>query len=215
MLPLLLIGVVSQIHSLQTPSVTCVVATLALEGAFAWEYVWVEAGQSVPLAQLAHFAGSFAVVILALQGVAVLLLTPAYLAGAIAEERERRTLELLFTTHLTDREVVLGKLFSRLTHLAGVLLAGLPVLSMLQLWGGVSLSVLLAGFAVTGLTLLSVGGVSMLCSVLCRTSLGAVILPLMFFHQIQLMVCAVLARRYAAENEKTALDVAAGEPVKA
>ncbi|HUD30029.1 MAG TPA: bile acid:sodium symporter family protein [Novosphingobium sp.] len=31
---------------------------------------------------------------------------------------------------------------------------------------------------------------------------GAIILPLMFFHQIQLMVCAVLARRYAAQNEK-------------
>ncbi|SFF84675.1 solute carrier family 10 (sodium/bile acid cotransporter), member 7 [Novosphingobium sp. CF614] len=30
------------------------------------------------------------------------------------------------------------------------------------------------------------------------TQVGAVILPLMFFHQIQLMVCAVLARRFAA-----------------
>jgi sodium/bile acid cotransporter 7 len=31
---------------------------------------------------------------------------------------------------------------------------------------------------------------------------GAIILPLMFFHQIQLMVCAVLARRLAAQGEK-------------
>jgi sodium/bile acid cotransporter 7 len=38
---------------------------------------------------------------------------------------------------------------------------------------------------------------------------GAIILPLMFFHQIQLMVCAVLARRFAAENEKAAAVVAA------
>jgi len=30
---------------------------------------------------------------------------------------------------------------------------------------------------------------------------GAIILPLMFFHQIQLMVCAVLARRLAAQSE--------------
>ncbi len=30
---------------------------------------------------------------------------------------------------------------------------------------------------------------------------GAIILPLMFFHQIQLMVCAVLARRLAAQGE--------------
>jgi sodium/bile acid cotransporter 7 len=31
---------------------------------------------------------------------------------------------------------------------------------------------------------------------------GAIILPLMFFHQIQLMVCAVLARRFAASAER-------------
>lgn len=33
---------------------------------------------------------------------------------------------------------------------------------------------------------------------------GAIILPLMFFHQIQLMVCAVLARRFAANKEAPA-----------
>ncbi|TCU59828.1 sodium/bile acid cotransporter 7 [Novosphingobium sp. PhB57] len=31
---------------------------------------------------------------------------------------------------------------------------------------------------------------------------GAIILPLMFFHQIQLMVCAVLARRLAAQGQE-------------
>jgi formate-dependent nitrite reductase membrane component NrfD len=48
-LPLLLIGAMSKVHALQTSSAAGVVAALALEGAFAWEYVWVEAGQSVPL----------------------------------------------------------------------------------------------------------------------------------------------------------------------
>jgi sodium/bile acid cotransporter 7 len=32
--------------------------------------------------------------------------------------------------------------------------------------------------------------------------LGALVLPLMIFHQLQLMVCAVLARRYAAEGAR-------------
>jgi len=31
------------------PSVALLGATLALGGSFAWEYIWVEAGQSVPL----------------------------------------------------------------------------------------------------------------------------------------------------------------------
>jgi sodium/bile acid cotransporter 7 len=32
-------------------------------------------------------------------------------------------------------------------------------------------------------------------------TLGAVVLPLMLFHQLQLMVCAVLAQRFAARPE--------------
>lgn len=35
--------------------------------------------------------------------------------------------------------------------------------------------------------------------------IGAMILPLMIFHQIQLMVCAVLAQRYAARGDEAAL----------
>ncbi|MBS7600748.1 MULTISPECIES: bile acid:sodium symporter family protein [Pseudomonas] len=35
--------------------------------------------------------------------------------------------------------------------------------------------------------------------------IGAMILPLMLFHQLQLMVCAVLAQRYAARSDEPAL----------
>ncbi|WNL45898.1 bile acid:sodium symporter family protein [Dyella sp. BiH032] len=41
--------------------------------------------------------------------------------------------------------------------------------------------------------------------------LGAIVLPIMLFHQIQLMTCAVLARRYAARP----VEVHAGEPAPA
>jgi sodium/bile acid cotransporter 7 len=34
-------------------------------------------------------------------------------------------------------------------------------------------------------------------------SVGLMIVPLMLFHQMQLMVCAMLARRYAAGMETT------------
>lgn len=32
--------------------------------------------------------------------------------------------------------------------------------------------------------------------------IGIMVLPLMIFHQIQLMVCAVLARRYKRQTEQ-------------
>jgi sodium/bile acid cotransporter 7 len=37
--------------------------------------------------------------------------------------------------------------------------------------------------------------------------LGAIVLPIMLFHQIQLMTCAVLARRYAERARKVELGV--------
>jgi sodium/bile acid cotransporter 7 len=45
--------------------------------------------------------------------------------------------------------------------------------------------------------------------------LGMVILPLMIFHQVQLFVCATLARRYAARGEGPRLDPTDAAPVAA
>ena len=48
-----------------------------------------------------------------------------------------------------------------------------------------------------------------LATVLFGTSqMGIVVLPLMIFHQMQLMVCAVLARRYADREAPAAGDAA-------
>ncbi len=132
-------------------------------------------GPAQPIQAWARFAQHFVTGVLALQGAAVLVLTPAYLASALAEEKERKTLELLFTTSLRDREIVLGKLFGRLTHLACILLTGLPILCLAQFWGGIDGPMLLAGFAVSALSLLSVGSLSMLCSVVAPNVLMAVV----------------------------------------
>jgi len=47
---------------------------------------------------------------------------------AIAEEKERKTLDFLLASDLRSREIVLGKLASRLAYLTLVLLTGLPLL---------------------------------------------------------------------------------------
>jgi sodium/bile acid cotransporter 7 len=44
-------------------------------------------------------------------------------------------------------------------------------------------------------------GVPMAQVLFAGSTIGVLILPLMLFHQIQLMVCAVLAQRYARRNE--------------
>jgi ABC-type transport system involved in multi-copper enzyme maturation permease subunit len=134
-----------------------------------WSVLFVP-GPAVSPAELAGVGRWFFLAVLTLQSGAVFFLTPAFVGGAVAEEKERRTLELLFTTHLSDREIVLGRLVPRLVHLAATLLTGLPILAVTLLWG-VDPVLLLAAFAATGLTLVSVGGISILCSVLAPNAL--------------------------------------------
>jgi ABC-type transport system involved in multi-copper enzyme maturation permease subunit len=104
------------------------------------------------------------------------LLTPGVTAGAIAEEKERKTLEFLLTTELRGHEIVLGKLLSRLAYMILLVLTGLPMLALLQLLGGVDPNLVLAGFAASGLTLFSLACLSILNSVLAakpRTAIFA------------------------------------------
>jgi ABC-type transport system involved in multi-copper enzyme maturation permease subunit len=132
---------------------------------------------AIPLSpgELSSLVQRFVYALLSVQTGVVFLVTPAYVAGAIAEERERRTLSLLLTTHLSDREIVLGKLASRLVQLFGLLLAGLPLMALMQIWGGVDFFALLAAFLVTALNVASVGAVSVLCSCVTRTVFRALL----------------------------------------
>ena len=52
-------------------------------------------------------------------------------------------------------------------------------------------------------------GVPMAQVLFAGTSMGTLLLPLMIFHQIQLMVCAVLAKRYGRREETPAVAAAA------
>jgi ABC-type transport system involved in multi-copper enzyme maturation permease subunit len=125
--------------------------------------------------ELTRFAETFFLAFLGVQFAAVVLVTPAWLGGAIAEEKDRRRLEFLLTTSLGNSDIVLGKLAAGLGSLALLLLAGLPVLAMTQFWGGVDPNLVLAGYAVTGVTMLSLAALTVLCSVHARKPHDAVL----------------------------------------
>ena len=58
-------------------------------------------------------------------------------------------------------------------------------------------------------------GLPMASILLAGQSVGLVVLPLMLFHQIQLMTCAALARRYAAGDGKAPSDLGASSSLAA
>lgn len=82
----------------------------------------------------------------------VIAITPSIAAGAIATERERRTIEYLFTTDLTNREIVLDKLLAKLLTIGQMLLATLPILAIMRLMGGIPGELLLWHFAILAST---------------------------------------------------------------
>jgi ABC-type transport system involved in multi-copper enzyme maturation permease subunit len=137
----------------------------------------------------AAFAEAFFVKFMIVQFILVAVLTPVYAGSAVAEEKERKTLEYLLATDLHNRELVLSKLASRGVHLALIVLTGLPVLSFLQFMGGVDPDLVLVSFAATGLTVASLASLSILNSVYARKPRDAILLS-------YLAVAAYLALGY-------------------
>jgi ABC-type transport system involved in multi-copper enzyme maturation permease subunit len=130
---------------------------------------------AVPPAYLSRMAEAFFIRFLIVQLAVVFVLTPACTAPALADEKDRRTLEFLFTTHMGAGELVLGKLLSRLAYLTLIILTGLPVLSFLMLLGSMEPIRLTGGFLVTGMVLLSLGSVSLFNSAFMGKARTAVI----------------------------------------
>jgi ABC-type transport system involved in multi-copper enzyme maturation permease subunit len=108
-------------------------------------------------AEYAIRAQRYATVLIAIQDLLVLVLLPVYVASAIAEEKENQTLEALSLTHLSDRELVLGKLGGRVMHVGAIALSTVPLLAFMYLWGNVDFLYLLYHELNTFLLLISAG----------------------------------------------------------
>jgi ABC-type transport system involved in multi-copper enzyme maturation permease subunit len=75
--------------------------------------------------------------LLFLETLLVLVLAPAFTTGAISLEREKQTLDMLVTTPLSSLGMVIGKLFSALTYVFLLIIASIPLASLVFVFGGV------------------------------------------------------------------------------
>ena len=140
----------------------------------------------------ARTAEKLAYSLILLQYVLILVVAPVYVGGALIEEKERRTLELLFTTHLTDVEIVLGKVGARYVSLAAVVLASLPLLAFVQLWGGVDMAFLALHFGLALLFLLVACSVCVWASAECDELANALLTSYSLLAAIGLPVVLLL-----------------------
>ncbi len=110
----------------------------------------------------------------------VCFIAPAFTAGAISGERERQTYELLRTTLMPARSLVLGKLTSALSFIVLLLFIALPVQSLAFLFGGVALEEVLIALVILLTTALASGASGIFFSALMRRTLGASVVTYAF-----------------------------------
>lgn len=106
----------------------------------------------------------------------VAFVTPSLTVGLISGERERQTLDLLLCTRLSPAAIVLGKLTAAVSFILLLIVAAVPIYSLVFLFGGVSpreLLMTLLIYVVTGLTYAAIG---LACSALLRRTQAATIL---------------------------------------
>ena len=143
---------------------------LLLFGSFCFYYIR-NLGEGQVLA-LGGGLGPFRFLVAA-QLLAIFLFLPPLMAGAIAQEKERDTLGLLFLTDLTPWELILQKYLGRLIPMLTLLFLSLPLLAVAYSLGGVSASMLGLSAATLFLTCLTVGAVALECSAHQGTTFSA------------------------------------------
>ena len=74
----------------------------------------------------------------ALEFMMLMFIMPALTSASISGERERHTLELMFTTKIRPVDIVIGKLASAFTHLMILVFSSLPVLMLTFIYGSIS-----------------------------------------------------------------------------
>jgi ABC-type transport system involved in multi-copper enzyme maturation permease subunit len=129
------------------------VFTLLIGLASAWWSADLGASPSVGAMEtfqgLARAGQKFFYALAAIQLAMVLLAAPAATAGAICHDRARGIFAQLAATDLSDAEIVLGKLGSRLAPILGVLACALPVTALAALLGGIDMQALFSLFVVS------------------------------------------------------------------
>jgi ABC-2 type transport system permease protein len=143
--------------------------------------VYVASTNNVYSSTNAQLIGKF--VFGAVVGIELLLvcfIAPAFTAGAISSERERQTYDLLRTTLLPARSLVLGKLASALSYILLLLVAAFPLQSLAFLLGGVAPEEVLIATGLLVATAFLFGASGIFFSSLMRRTLGSTVLTYAF-----------------------------------
>jgi ABC-type transport system involved in multi-copper enzyme maturation permease subunit len=133
------------------------------------------------------------------QFVLIALVAPAFAAGSISGEKERKTYELLLSSPLQPSEILIGKLLSALTYLVLLILSSLPLMLLCFLLGGILLSEIVRAYLILVLAAGTFRLISVACSAYFHRTSAALVVSYLVILPLALVV-VYLTRNAAPET---------------
>jgi ABC-2 type transport system permease protein len=110
------------------------------------------------------------------QLILVCFIAPAFTAGQISLEREKQTLDLLVSTPMRPASIVLGKLAAALAFVVLMIVAALPIVAIVLMYGGATIGDLVRQQIVLLATALALGAIGLFYSALLKRTQAATVL---------------------------------------
>jgi ABC-type transport system involved in multi-copper enzyme maturation permease subunit len=164
----------SRMRTLRSPlAITVYVLAIGGLGWAVFSAMAVDAGNS---GGAGGYGRNLFVVLILFQMVLLTFVTPALTSTSISGERERQTIDLLFCTRVPPFAILWGKLLASMSFVLLLLVAAVPVFSLVFLFGGIEADQLAIALLVTIVSALALGSIGILCSTVAQRSTAATVL---------------------------------------
>ncbi|MHA7814588.1 MAG: ABC transporter permease subunit [Phycisphaerales bacterium] len=130
-----------------------------------WAMLANSPGTNVSYRELASAGATSFALIAYLQVGLICVIAPVFMAGAIAQEANPKTWDIILTTPMSKLEIVLGNLFGRLFFVLALLFASLPLFALTQFFGGVPGKSIINAYIVSAGAATLVGAIAIALSV--------------------------------------------------
>lgn len=124
-----------------------------------------------------------------LEAAAICFLIPALTAGCVSIEKERQTMDVLLTTKMSTWEIIKGKFFSSIMLVIMLIISGLPIMSLVYIYGGINLGQMLLMMVVLISTTMYLASFGVFFSALVKNTIVSVILTYIFLGVLLSFTC--------------------------
>ncbi len=132
-------------------------------------------GNVMSVAEVQSQLQSFYQTMMIWMAVIVCVITPALTAGTIPVERQRKSLDLLFSAPVSMKGLLVGKMISSYRYLWMLLVLSLPITSLCVVMGGASWSDVLSAYAMLSFAGIVMTAIGLLISSMTTSMAGAVL----------------------------------------